>query len=108
MESLESIVISLCVFGSATLVIFILARYNYLIRKAYAEKGMERSGKKINFKEIACIVIGIALGLGVSAVLTLLVVPEETMELLIYATILLGGGGGLLAAHKTRKKIEKE
>ncbi len=108
MESLDSIVMSISVFGSAVLVIFILAKYNYLIKKAYAEKGMQASGHKTNYKEIACIIIGIAVGLGASSVFTVMILPEETMELLIYATILLGGGAGLFAAHNSRKKVERD
>lgn len=108
MESIDSIVMSISVFGSAVLVIFIIAKYNYLIKKAYAEKGMQGSGHKTNYKEIACIVIGIAIGLGASSIFTLLVLPEETMELLVYATILLGGGAGLFAAHNSRKQVERD
>lgn len=108
MESLEAVVISISIFGSAVLIIFILAKYNYLIKKAYAEKGMQGSGNRVNYKEIACIVIGIAVGLGVSSVFTIMQLPEETMELLIYATILLGGGAGLFAAHNSRKKVERD
>lgn len=108
MESLEEVVVSISLFGSAVLVIFILAKYNYLIKKVYAEKGMQGSRQKTNYKEIACIVIGIAIGLGASSIYTVMVLPEETMELLIYATILLGGGAGLFAAHNSRKKFEKD
>jgi len=108
MEGFESIVMCISVFGSAVLVIFIIAKYNYLIKKAYAEKGMEGSGNKVNYKEIGCIVAGIAIGLGASSIFTIMVLPEETMELLVYATILLGGGGGLFAAQATRKKVERD
>jgi hypothetical protein len=108
MESLEAVILSISVFGSAVLVIFILAKYNYLIKKAYAEKGIESSGNKVKYKEIACIVIGIAVGLGASSIFTVMAIPEETMELLVYATILLGGGAGLFAAHTTRKQFEKD
>lgn len=108
MESSESVVLSISIFGSAVLIIFILAKYNYLIKKAYAEKGMQVSRHRTNYKEIACIVIGIAIGLGVSSVFTVMALPEDTMDLLVYATILLGGGAGLFAAHNSRKKVEKD
>ncbi len=108
MERFETIVLSISIFGSAVLVIFILAKYNYLIKKAYAEKGMEGGTNRTSYRELACIVIGIALGLGISSIFTVMALPEETMELLIYSTILLGGGAGLFAAHNTRKKVERD
>ncbi len=108
MESLETVILSVSIFGSAVLIIYIVARYNYLIKKTYAERGIEIRGNKIRYNEIACIVIGIAIGLGLSSVFTVMILPEETMELLIYATILLGGGAGLFAAHNSRRRVERD
>jgi|GEM_PF-1417928 len=107
MENLESIVVVTSIFGSVVLVIFILAKYNYLVKKAYAEKGLRASEKRVNYMEIACIVIGLAIGLGISSIFTVMPLAEDTMELLIYSTILLGGGLGLFAAHYRRDKHER-
>ncbi len=107
MENLESIVISISLFASVVLVIFFLAKYNYLIKKVYAEKGLQPVEKKVRYMEIGCIVIGIAFGLGTSSIFTMMPIAEETMELLIYSTILLGGGLGLFAAHYRRDKHER-
>ena len=108
MENIESMAVIISIFGSAVLVIFVLAKYNYLIKKAYAEKGLQASGKRVNYMEIGCIVIGIAIGLGTSSIFTVMPLAEDTMELLIYSTILLGGGLGLLAAHYRRNKGERD
>lgn len=106
MENLETIFLSITIFGSGVLVIFIIAKYTYMTKKIFAEKGMEDTASKMSYSEIACIVIGIALGLGVSSVFTVMDLSEDTMDMLIYATILVGGGLGLLCAHFIRKKGE--
>lgn len=107
MENFESIVVSICVFGSGVLVIFIIARYNYLLKKALAEKGIVATTRKINYAEIGCIVIGIAIGLGTSSIFTAMNLSEDAMDLLIWAVILVGGGLGLFAAHFIREKGER-
>lgn len=106
MQNLETIFLSIAIFGSGVLVIFIIAKYSYLTKKVFAEKGMPHDASKMSYPEIACIVIGIALGLGASSAFTILDLPEDTMDMLIYATVLLGGGLGLLCAHFIRKKGE--
>lgn len=106
MESFENILLSICVFGSGVLVIFIIARYNYLLKKELAEKGIMPNKVTINYAEIACIVIGIAIGLGVSSLFTMLNLSEDTLDLLVWSVILIGGGLGLFAAQSVRQKAE--
>jgi uncharacterized membrane-anchored protein len=106
MENFEGIIVSICVFGSGVLVIFIIAKYNYLLKRALAEKGIVPNTIKINYSEIACIVMGIGIGLGTSSIFTAMNLSEDTMDLLIWAVILMGGGLGLLAAHFIRQKSE--
>lgn len=107
MQSLETIFLSIAIFGSGVLVIFIIAKYSYLTKKVFAEKGMPDNGNRMSYSEMACIVIGIALGLGASSVFTTMDLAEDTMDMLIYATILVGAGLGLLGAHFIRKKGER-
>ncbi|SEJ25128.1 hypothetical protein SAMN05216327_107351 [Dyadobacter sp. SG02] len=107
MQSLETIFLSIAIFGSGVLVIFIIAKYSYLTKKVFAEKGMTGSVNRMSYAEIACIVIGIALGLGASSVFTTIDLPEDAMDMLVYATILAGAGLGLLGAHFIRKKGER-
>lgn len=104
MESIENIIVSFCVFGSGALVIFFIARYNYLLKKALADKGIVPNSIKINYSEVACIVIGIAVGIGASSVFTVMDLSEDTTDLLVWSVILIGGGLGLFAAQFVHQK----
>ncbi len=107
MEHFESIFMGLCVFGSGVLVVFILAKYNYLIKKTILEKGDSLPENKVSYRDIGCIVLGTGAGLGMSAVFTEMNLSEDTTDLLVYSVILIGGGIGLLTAHFLRSKDEK-
>lgn len=107
MAPLENIVLTISLFISAVLVIFIIAKYNYLIRKAMIEKGTEVDKRKMNYLDSGCIVLGVGVGLGISSVFTVMDLSEDTMDLLIYSVILICGGLGLVAAHLIRAKYEK-
>lgn len=107
MESLESILVSICVFGSAVLIVFIIAKYNYLLKKSLAEKGIAPNSIRIQYAEIACIVMGIGAGLGTSSLFTSMRLSEDTLELLIWAVIVMGGGLGLFGAHFIRQNGER-
>ena len=107
MERFENIFMGLCVFGSGVLVVFILAKYNYLIKKTILEKGDSLPENKVSYRDIGCIVLGTGGGLGISAVFTELNLSEDTTDLLVYSVILIGGGIGLLTAHFLRSKDEK-
>ena len=104
MESIQIIVISFFAFSTLVLIIFIIAKYHYLLKKVLAEKGVAASKIKINYSEIGCIVIGLAIGLGASSVFTVMNLSEDTADLLIWSVILIGGGLGLLGAHFIRQK----
>lgn len=106
MENMDNIIASVFVFGSGVLVIFIVARYNYLLKRTLAEKGLTPEKPGTNYLEIACITIGIGIGLGVSSIFTLMDLSEDTMDLLVWAVILIFGGLGLFAAHFIRQKNE--
>lgn len=107
METLENIIVLFFVFGSGVLVIFIVVRYNYLLKKDLAAKGIVPTRVRISYSEIACIVVGIGIGLGASSIFTVMSLSEDTMDLLIWAVTLMGGGLGLFAAHFIRQKIER-
>jgi hypothetical protein len=102
--TLENVILSICVFGSAVLAVLILARYNYLIKKALAEKGIASAKIQVNYSEIAAIVMGISIGLGASSIFTMMDLSEDTMDVLVWATILMGAGLGLFGAHLVRQK----
>ncbi len=108
MDTLENLIMAVSVFGSAVLVIFILARYNYLIKKVIAENGGTPATAKsrYTYMDLGFIVLSLGVGLGISSIFTTLNLSEDTMDLLIYATILICGGIGLMLAHYFRKRFE--
>ena len=89
-------------------IVFIIAKYNYLIKKAMIDKGVyiERVNNKFRYLDIGCIVFGLGIGLLVSSVFTSMSLTEDTMDLLIWGTILIFGAAGLVLAHYIRKRLE--
>jgi uncharacterized iron-regulated membrane protein len=108
MNSLYEALTMFGLFGAVVIVIFILAKYTYLTRKALAEHGAGsgRASNRIRYLELGCIVLGLGVGLGFSAVFTVLDLSEDTMDLLVYGTIMIGGGLGLVGAHYIREREE--
>ncbi|MEB2777350.1 hypothetical protein SYJ56_18695 [Algoriphagus sp. D3-2-R+10] len=110
MNDLEIIMQLLIIGSSVTLIIFILAKYNYGIKKAAIERGFnpnERK-KKYTFMEIGCIVLSLGIGFGISSIFTTMMLPEDTFYFLVYATLFSCGGIGLMAAHFIRARFEKK
>ena len=91
------------------LIVFIIARYTYLVKKMMIEKGvyLEQKVNKFKYLDIGCIVFGLGLGLFVSSIFTTMDLLEDTMDLLVWGTILVFGAAGLIVAHFIRKKLEK-
>jgi hypothetical protein len=91
------------------LIVFIIAKYTYLIKKAMIEKGLTTSHPNIKLKylDIGCIIIGLGVGLMVSSIFTRIEISEDTMDLLVWGTILIFGGFSLIIAHFIRRKLEK-
>ena len=106
-ENLTFIALVLIFFTALVLVVYFITKYSYLTKKALAETGQKNYPSGTNryvYQDIACIVIGLGVGLGVSSIITVLNLSEDTMDLLIYGTISLFMGVGLLVAHTLRKK----
>lgn len=110
MENLESIVSVVALSGSVVLIIFILSRHYYLVKKVIAENGFNPNDKKrkYNFLDIGCIVLSLGIGLGISSIYTTWRLSENTFYFLVYATIFICGGIGLIVSHFIRRKLEKE
>lgn len=91
------------------LIVFIIARYTYLVKKLMIEKGIyiEHKTTKFKYLDIGCIVFGLGVGLLVSSVFTTMDLLEDTMDLLVWGTILIFGAAGLIVAHFIRKKLEE-
>ena len=103
-EVLGGLVLVLCIIT----IVFIIAKYNYLIKKAMIDKGvyMQRVNSKYKYLDLGCIVFGLGIGLLVSSIFTTMTLTEDTMDLLVWGTILIFGAGGLVLAHYIRKRLE--
>ncbi|MDY8137679.1 hypothetical protein [Aquimarina sp. 2201CG5-10] len=107
METTENIIMMIGLITGLVLIVFIIAKYNYLIKKATIERGLtnETTKTKAHYLDLGCIVLGLGLGLLVSSVFTLMDLTEDTMDLLIWGTILIFGSIGLIIAHFIRRKF---
>ncbi|MBG6129564.1 uncharacterized membrane protein YidH (DUF202 family) [Aquimarina sp. EL_43] len=109
MNNLNEFLGFITIIIAAILLVFIIARYNYLIKKAMIEKGMylDQKTNKFKYLDIGCIVFGLGIGLLVSSLFTTMNLLEDTADLLVWGTILIFAAGGLVVAHFIRKKLEK-
>lgn len=102
-------------FGILTLVtavvvvVFIIARYTFLIKKLMIEKGQypDHGNGKFKYLDVGCIVLGLGLGLVISAAYTAWDLSEDALDLLVWGTILIFGAVGLIVAHFIRKHLEE-
>ena len=106
MKQIDEAIGALFLMTGIVTVIYIIARYTYLIKKAMIEKGFTNLGpsRKAQYIDISCIVMSLGLGLIVSSIFTITELSEDTVDLLTWGTILVFGAFGLLAAHWFRKK----
>ena len=95
--------------AALTVITFILAKYIYLTKKTYADTGQKPTPitNKFIFQDIACIVVALGIGLGLSAILSVLNLAEITRELLIYGMVSFWLGLGLFTAQWLRKRANK-
>ncbi len=109
MEKLEEILSLLAVTGGFVAVVFIIARYNFMIKKVMIEKGMHtpKTTTKARYLDLGCIIIGLGAGFLVSSIYTEMRLTEDTTDLLVWGTIAIFGGISLVVAHYLRKRQER-
>ncbi len=107
MESTQDLLMGLAMLTGIVTIVFIIARYTYMIKKAMIDKGLplKPSNAKLKYLDIGSIVIGLGIGLMVSSIFTTMELSEDTMDLLVWGTILIFGSIGLIAAHFIRRKL---
>ena len=92
--------------AAAVIIVYIIAKYAYLTRKAQAEHGYTRKeASPTRYLEWGAIALGVGLGVVVAALLSNLHLSEDTMDLLILGTIIVFGGAGLLGAYYIQKGL---
>ncbi|WP_299180018.1 hypothetical protein [uncultured Aquimarina sp.] len=109
MKDLNEVFVFITMIIAIVLIVFIIARYTYLIKKTLIEKGMyiDQKTNKLKYLDIGCIIFGLGIGLFVSSVFTSFNLSEDATDLLIWGTILVFGATGLIVAHFIRKRLEK-
>lgn len=105
MEQLSEILGGLILVTGAVLMVYFIARYTYLIKKMLIEKGVfeRRSEAQITKVDVAYVMVGVGVGLLLAALLSLLQLPETTMDLLAWGAVLLSGAAGLLFAARKKQ-----
>lgn len=108
-EAIQEVIFGVSFFLLITVVVFIIAHYTYLIRKAMANNGLKPSPlfSKKRLLHSGGILIGLGVGLMISSIFTLFELAEDTADLLIWGTIILFGGLGLIAANLLEDKLGK-
>ena len=107
MESTRELLMGLGMLTGIVTIVFIVAKYTYMIKKAMLDKGMPPKPKNTGLKylDIGSIAVGLGTGLMVSSVFTTMGLSEDTTDLLVWGTILIFGSIGLFAAHLIRRKF---
>ena len=104
MENYQEALGALFLMTGVVIVVFIIAKYTYLIKKAMIEKGLATSSnsKRMQYIDIGCIVGGLGVGLMISTIFTTMELSEDSTDLLVWGTILICGAIGLVVAHFLR------
>ncbi len=107
MENYQEALGAIVLMAGVVVVVFIIAKYTYLVKKAMIEKGLVSQTKaaKTLYLDIGCIIGGLGVGLLVSTVFTSMELSEDTTDLLVWGTILICGAIGLMVAHFLRRKF---
>ncbi|MBW1296462.1 DUF6249 domain-containing protein [Aquimarina litoralis] len=109
MKDINEVFVFITMILAIVLVVFIIARYTYLIKKALIEKGVyqDQKNNKLKYLDLGCIVFGLGMGLLISSIFTTFGLSEDATDLLVWGTILVFGATGLIVAHFIRKRLEK-
>ena len=105
MEFIEETLGGLIIIAGAVLIVYFIARYTYLIKKMLAEKGMlqPKSESSVSKIDVSYTIVGVGIGLLISAALSTLSLSENTMDLLGWGVVLIFGAIGLIVAQRQKK-----
>ncbi len=107
MENYQDALAAMVLMAGIVVVVFIIAKYTYLVKKAMIEKGLasQANSRKLQYIDLGCIIGSVGVGLVVSTVFTTMELSENTTDLFVWGTILICGAMGLLVAHFLRRKF---
>ncbi len=107
MEDFQDAIGAIVLMAGLVVVIYIIARYTYLVKKAMIESGHVPSHqtKKMVYIDLGCIVGGLGFGLLFSSIFSAMGLDENTTDLLVWGTILIFGALGMVLAHILRRKF---
>jgi len=107
MENVQDALGALVLMSGLVVIVYIIARYTYLVKKAMIENGLEipTKSKRLMFIDMGCILGGIGLGLLVSSMFSVMDLDENTTDLLVWGTILIFGAVGMVLAQFLRNKF---
>lgn len=107
MENYLDVIGAVVLMSGVVVIIFIIARYTYLVKKSMIENGVPSSNKakKTRLLDFGCISGGLGFGLMVSSIFSAIDLDENTTDLLVWGTILIFGAMGLILAYFLRSKL---
>jgi hypothetical protein len=108
MENYQDVLAAFVFVAGFVTVVFIIAKYTYLVKKSMIEKGIIESKprNKLLLIDWGCIIGGLGIGLLISSIFTVLEFSGDTTDLLVWGTILISGALGLVAAQFLRRKFD--
>lgn len=108
MENYQDTLAQMIMMTGVVLVIFIIAKYTYLVKKAVIEKGLtaKTNSGKLHYIDIACVMGSLGIGMMITTIYSTMDLSGDSADLLTWGTIFIFGAIGLFAAHILRRKFE--
>ena len=102
MDYMNETIGGLIIITGLVLIVWIIAKYTYLIKKTLADQGLagKASGPKISKMDVIFSVAGIGIGLLMVAYLSSMSIEEDILDPLSWGIILICASAGLFVANK--------
>lgn len=105
MEQIYELLGGFIIILGAVSIVYIIAKYTWLIKKMMLEKGIKPQPllQNVNILDVGIILFFLGLGVLLCAFYPSLNLDEDTTDLLVWGTILIAGSLGPLSIHLLRK-----
>lgn len=109
MQELTQTLGGLIIILGAIAIVYIIARFNYLTKKAMLEKGLSPtpSLNKNRLIDIGCMLFFLGIGVMTTSFYNTASLNEDQTDLLTWGTILVIGSFGPISAYFIRQRIER-